>query len=138
MAKFENEGYCPNQWLDLSSDTRLIGLWCLIGPSVVYETKDALGCQPDLTTCNKAFSKDVIAYDLLSAIVKKNVNAYKILIHQLHNGACNCQSISDIQKVINESVNPELIVSAGSNFAVVLADAEYGLDVWIWDLTSVY
>lgn len=73
MAKFESEGYCPCQWVDLSSDNRLVGLWSLIGSSVVYEKEDEVKCSPDTQTCDKAFSTDPIAYDVLSAIVKKNV-----------------------------------------------------------------
>lgn len=134
MAKFEDEGYCPNQWLEFT-DSRLVGLWSLIGYSVVYEKEDSVKCTPDTTTCDKAFSSDPIAYDVLSAIVKRNVNADKILVHQLHNGAVNTQRISDIQKTLTESTNPQLIAHAKSNFIVVLADATYGLDVWVWDLS---
>ena len=111
MAKFESEGYCPCQWVDLSSDNRLVGLWSLIGSSVVYEKEDEVKCSPDTQTCDKAFSTDPIAYDVLSAIVKKNVHADKILVHQPH---------------------------AGSNFIVVISDASYGLDVWIWNLASCW
>ena len=138
MAKFESQGYCPCQWVDLSSDTRLSGLWSLIGSSVVYEMEDAVKCSPDTSACDKVFSTDPIAYDVLSAIVKKNVNADKILVHQLHNGACNTQKTSDIQKVLGEATNPQLIVHAGSNFAVIIADAMHGIDVWVWDLTSCW
>lgn len=138
MAKFENEGYCPCQWVDLTSDARLLGLWSLIGASVVYETQDSKKCEPDTEACNKAFSTDPIAYDVLSAIVKKNANADKILVHQLHNGACNTQSTTDIQKVLTESTNPQLVLHAGSNFAVIVADADHGIDVWIWDLGSCF
>lgn len=136
MAKYENEGYCPCSWVDLTSDSRLVGLWSLVGASVVYEKEDAVKCSPVTTACDQIFSTDPIAYNVLSAIVKKNVNAEKILVHQLHNGACNMQKTSDIQKVMSEVTNPQLIVSAGSNFVVILADAEYGLDVWVWDLRA--
>ena len=132
MAKYENEGYCPCQWVDLSSDSRLVGLWRLIGSSVVYEKE----CIPDIT--DKIFSTDPIAYDVLSAIVKKNVNADKILVHQLHNGACNTQRTSDIQKTLAEVTNPQLIAHTGSNFIVIIADASYGIDVWVWDLANCW
>lgn len=139
MAKFESEGYCPCQWVDLSSDNRLVGLWSLIGSSVVYEKEDEVKCSPDTQTCDKAFSTDPIAYDVLSAIVKKNVHADKILVHQPHNGACNTQrTSSDIQKILTEVSNPQLIAHAGSNFIVVISDASYGLDVWIWNLASCW
>ncbi len=140
MAKYENEGYCPNNsvghLIDESNDSRLGGLWSIIGSSVVYEKEDAVKCTPDYDTCNQAFGSDPIAYDLLSAIIRKNAKADKILVRQLHNGGCNVQSITDIQKVLGETTNPQLIVCASSNFAVIIADAEYGLDVWIWALTS--
>lgn len=138
MAKFESEGYCPCQWVDLSSDNRLVGLWSLIGSSVVYEKEDEVKCSPDTQTCDKAFSTDPIAYDVLSAIVKKNVHADKILVHQPHNGACNTQRTSDIQKILTEVSNPQLIAHPGSNFIVVISDASYGLDVWIWNLASCW
>ncbi|MCI8519381.1 MAG: hypothetical protein HFJ51_04795 [Clostridia bacterium] len=138
MAKYENEGYCPYQWVDQSTDTRLIGLWSLIGPNVVYEEKDEVNCSPDTTTCDQIFSTDPIAYDVLSAIVKRNVNAEKILVHQPHNGACNTQHISDIQKTLCEAMSPQLIVHAGSNFVVIIADAAYGIDVWVWNLNSCF
>lgn len=138
MAKYENEGFCPCQRVDFSGDNRLVGLWSLIGYSVVYENEDAVKCTPDTTTCNKIFSTDPIAYDVLFAIVKRNVNADKILVHQLHNGACNKQCISDIQKTLAEVTNPQLIAHAGSNFIVIIADASYGIDVWVWDLASCW
>lgn len=136
MAKYENEGYCPCQVVDLTSDNRLVGLWSLIGPSVVYEKEDAVKCAPDTNTCNKIFSTDPIAYDVLSAIVKKNVNADKILVHQLHGGSCNMQRMSDIQKILTEKANPVLIAHAGSDFIVVITDASYGIDIWVWDLVK--
>lgn len=138
MAKYENEGYCPCQWVDLSSDTRLEGLWRLIGSSVVYKKEDAENCSPDADTCNKVFSTDSIAFDVLSAIVKKNVNADKILVHQLHNGSCNTQSLSDIQKTLANVTNPQLVAHAGSRFVVIISDASYGLDVWVWDLENCW
>lgn len=136
MAKFESEGYCPYIWVPKtwcdSTDNRLYGLWSLVGQSIVYEKE----CNSD--ACNEVFGIDVIAYDVLSAIVKKNANADKILVHELHNGACNMQTVADIQKVLNEAINPELIVHAGSNFTIVLAEAEHGLDLWVWDLRTIW
>ena len=48
------------------------------------------------------------------------------------------QKVSDIQKILSEAVNPELIVHAGSNFAIVLAEAEHGLDLWGQDLRTTW
>ncbi len=140
MAKFEHEGYCPCVWVpktwDETTDNRLIGLWSIIGASIVYENQDANKCSPDTNACDQIFGVDSISYDVLSGIIRKNANADKILVHQPHNGACNTQKVSDIQKVLGQVKNPELIVHAGSNFAVILSDADYGMDVWVWDLRS--
>ncbi len=139
MAKFETEGYCPCIWVprmwNENTDNRLSELWSIIGSSIVYEKEDEHKCNPNTESCDEVFGKDVIAYDVMSAIVKKNAAADKILVHQLHDGkSCTTQSHLDIQKVLIKAENPELIVHAGSNFVVILADADYGLDVWIWDL----
>ena len=140
MAKFENEGYCPCDWVpktwDENTDTRLIGLWSLVGASIVYEMEDENRYTPDTAACDEIFGTDVIAYDVLAAIIKKNATAYKIKVRQLHNGAT--QKTSDIQKVMGKVTNPELVVHAGSNFVVLLADAKYGLDVWVWDLRTTW
>ena len=88
MAKFEHEGYCPfnsvrNAW-DQNTDTRLIGLWSLIGASIVYEredeNEDESKCIFNTAACDQIFGTDVIAYDVLSAIIKKNANADKIKV----------------------------------------------------------
>ena len=138
MAKFEKEGYCPctrvpKTW-DENTDTRLFGLWSLVGASIVYERRDKYNHAIDTAACDQIFGTDVIAYDVLSAIIKKNATADKIKVHQLRSGEANTQKTSDIQKVMGEVTNPELVVRAGSSFVVLLADAEYGLDVWVWDL----
>lgn len=136
MAKYEGEGYrpwnvVPKTW-NAYLTTRLWGLWMLVGESIVYENEDNL----DNEACNKIFGTDFIAYDVLSAIVKKNVNADKILVHQLYNGDSDTQSVSDVQKILAEATNPQLIAHARSRFVVVIADASYGIDVWVWDLKS--
>lgn len=137
MANFEHEGYCPYSNVQLTwnenTDNRLFGLWSLVGASIVYE-KEEHKCTPDIAACDELFSTDVIAYDVLSAIIEKDVTAHKIKVRQLHNEACNTQKKSDIQMAMGRVINPKLVVHAGSNFAVVLADAEYGMDVWVWDL----
>ena len=142
MAKFENEGYCPCIWVpktwDEDTDTRLIGLWSLVGASIVYEKRDKYNRPLDTAACDQIFGTDVIAYDVLSAIIKKNATADKIKVRQLRSGEDNTQKTSDIQKVMGEVTNPELVVHAGSNFVVLLADAEYGLDVWVWDLRTTW
>lgn len=137
MAKDENvnvnENYCQWKWADISGDKRLLGLWSLIDSRVVYERKDA---NLDTSTYHEVFSTDPIAYDVLSGIIKKNVNADKILVHRSNKGASNRQHTSDIQKTLAEVTNPQLIVHAGSHFCVIIADASYGIDVWVWNLIS--
>lgn len=141
MAKFESEGYCPYSWVqktwDESTDKRIIGLWSLVGASIVCESQDETECIIDSEVIDQIFGTDVIAYDVLCAIVKKNASADKIKVRQLHSGGCKTQKTSDIIKVISEVTNPELVVHAGSNFVLLLADADYGLDVWVWDLCTI-
>ena len=127
MAKINK--WIPKTW-DENTDTRLIGLWSLVGESIVFEGNE-YKCTPDIA--DQIFGTDIISYDVLSAIIKKNSTAKIIKVRQLHN-TCNTQKTSDIQQVLGEVTNPELVVHAGSNFIVLLADAEYGLDVWVWDL----
>ena len=138
MAKFENEGYCPNIWVpknwDENTDNRLAGLWSIIGPSIVYEMKDETKSPIDYAACDQIFGTDVIAYDVLTAIIRKNANATKIKVNQLHNGST--QKTTDILNVMSKVSNPVLVVHAKSNFVVVLADAEYGIDLWVWDLRT--
>ena len=123
MANYENERYSAG--IELSNDNRLEGLWSLIGAKVEFEND---GYSLDQTL----FGTDPIAYDVLSAIIRKNVNANKILVHPLPNDALT----SDIQEALAEVTNPLLIAHAGSNFIVLLSDAPYGIDVWVWDLAS--
>ena len=101
MAKFENEGYCPNIWVPKTwgdgTDSRLNGLWSLVGQSIVYKEE----CNSDV--CNEVFGIDIIAYDVLSAIVKKNVNADKINVPKNKNEASTIQKVTTIQKYMNNS-----------------------------------
>lgn len=137
MAKFENEGYCPynfvTEWIS-KNDNSLFGLWSLIGDSIVYEKKEASVI--NVENFNKVFSEDIIACDLITSIIKRNANAEKILVRQFYNLFCCTQNISDIPKVLAQVTNPELILHAGSNFAVILADTSYGMDIWVWDLNN--
>ena len=123
MAKYENEGYCPeicvpNTWTD-ETDPRLLGLWSIISSSIVYEKSE--------TACNEIWGSDPISYDLLAAMIRKNPCADKILVHQ---------SDLEIMKVLSEVTNPELVLHAGSRFAIILADARYGMDVWVFELRN--
>lgn len=133
----KNEGHRPWQERYTPFDTRLPGFWDLVGNLIVYEQEDCIGCPPDTKTCDHIFYDDMITYKLMKKIVLRGLNAEKISVHQQYHhtdGACKYQAVSDIYKIMSTSQNPELFAQAGSNFIVVLADAPYGLDVWIWDL----
>lgn len=136
MAMYEKEGYCPQNSVSTrlaadNADRRLAGLWSLVGPQTVYSKDPYDTADSDLDTM---FCDDPIAYELLASMVKKNPVAKKIVVHQVRNGACNSQSIKDISRVMAENENPQLIVADKSRYAVVLADADYGLDIWAWNL----
>ena len=127
MAKYENEGYCPAIWVPTTwtdeTDPRLIGLWSIVSSSIVYEKNSNYQ-----TASKEIWGSDPISYDLLAAMIRKNPCAEKILVHQ---------SDLEIMKVFSEVTSPELVLHAGSNFAIILADARYGMDVWVFDLRNI-
>lgn len=137
MARYEQEGYCPYNavWRELrvgKIDHRLIGLWEMIGPSIVYETMNESGAPTllDSENCNTLFCRDPIAYRVMGAIIRKNPQ--KIMVRQ--DGR---QSLASIREILTAESNAELVIEAGSSFAVVLAEADYGLDLWVWNLREV-
>ena len=130
MAKIEKEEVCFTKWIDV----RLAGLWSLIGSKIVYTDIQPDSCVD--AVIDKAFSTDPIAYDLLSAIIKHNVNCDEVVVHQLHYAVSNQQRTADIQKVLADANNPQLIAAAGSNFVSIVADSDNNVDVWVWDLNS--
>lgn len=138
MAKYENEGYCPNNyvadWL-IKENSSLFGLWNIIGNSIVYEDKSSI---INIEQFNKIFTEDVISTDLITSIIKKKPTAEKILVRQFCNLSCCTQKISDIQKVMKQAIDPELVLHAGSDFAAILADSDYGMDIWVWDLNNCF
>lgn len=130
VAKCENEWYRPYNEVRCKlsaarTDERLPGLWAFIGPSIVYapinSTNEAIACG----IYNRIFLDDPIAYGLLYRLIKRAANAKKIVLHR---------SDANIQSVIDEAQNPELILAPRSSFAAVLADADYGADLWVWCL----
>ncbi len=143
MAKFESEGYCPNNNVGEAlskenADKRLIGFWSMIGPSVVYTT-DTEGCDPNTIMVNQIFCDDKIAYRLLTTIIKTNPNVDKVLVHQIFKGACNTQRYADIQDCLmaEEHKGAKLIIEYESNFAVVLHESsDSQIDLYVWDLTA--
>lgn len=128
MAKHEHEGYCPCIWVNFQN-SRLVPFWDLIGGNIVYEKNDLI----QTSRYDRIFDSDPIAYNLLSGLIRKNVNADKILVRILCDG--NYQHFSDIQKVLSEANAPQLIAYPESKFIAILSNADYGLDLWIWDLT---
>lgn len=143
MAKFENEGYCPNNNVsnmlcEEKADKRLIGFWSMIGPSVVYTT-DTKGCDPNSTMLDKIFCEDNIAHRLLTTIIKTNPNVDKVLVHQIFYGACNTQRYADIQDCLMAEGHKgaKLIIEYDSKFAVVLHESsDAQIDLYVWDLTA--
>lgn len=115
------------------SKPEMVGLWMLLHTHLVYE-ESKKNCLPDTDSLVKLFHHDPIGYELLARIIKKNANAENILLHQLYAGNHHLQDKADIAKVISEATNPELVAYRGSDFVAVIADADYGMDVWIWDL----
>lgn len=135
MAFFENEGYCPNRYISdelvkKNADPRVVGLWCLLGPYIVYSKEDNINPM----TFNQIFTTDVIALDLLFALSQNHVGFGKISVHQLHHGHTNQQNYSDIVKIISECNDVKLIAHAGSNFIALITSQTYGINLWVWDL----
>lgn len=142
MAKYETEGYCPNNdvyHFSYSEECEnllrrnLAGLWSIIGSSVVCiaESKDQ---SVNTDAVYKMFTTDPVAEVLMTEIIKYNANADKIAVRQIHGGACNTQYFSDIQKTLAETKNPKLVLRSGSEFAVIISEADYGIDVHFWYL----
>lgn len=147
MAKYENLGYCPNNDVSAFYASQegkdygkpwLYGMWRLFGSSVVFEPTDLHDCDIDVGVCKSIFMSDPIAESVMAGIIRKDVNADKILVKQLHTGAGNTQHLEDIQKVLGEVMEPKLIMAPGSRFVAILAKSDEGLDLWVWDLQSSY
>ena len=138
MAKYEDEGYCPatdvQDKLSKHDNQSLYGLWNLFKDSVVYEKEDCLHHPLNPEVCNDVFSYDPISAKVLETIVRTNVNAEKILVHQLYEYD---DFLFEIKELVCNSSNSKLILAPGSNFAVVISDAPYGLDVWVCDLRAL-
>lgn len=142
MAKFEREGYCPcNSVASLIaevSDKRLIGLWSLIGASVVCINESDL-LTVDGSAVDDMFSKDPIAYPLMEKIIRYNVNAEKISVYQDHTKGClNMQSFETLYQTLTNVKNPTLVVAAGSKYTVIICEDKEPNKVAVrfWDLTA--
>lgn len=136
MAKFESEGYCPfNSVMSAvrkeGSDDRLIGLWILFGPKVVC-VDDANMSELDMDVVNKMFTDDPISFVLMKSIIEYNVNAEKVALKRIGSGGT--QNSSDIQKILSDTKNPKLIVAPRSRYVAIIAEAQYGIDLYYWDL----
>lgn len=114
-----------------AGDKRLLGAWSMLGNGnpILYEAGT-----PNMEVLDAFFSGEFsMTYDVLEAIGGRYLNGFTVKVRQIRDDNC-CQSRSNIVEVINTVKNPEIIITAGSRFLAVLADADYGLDLWIWDL----
>lgn len=138
MAKYEKEGYCPfdtvNSALHLEgSDRRLVGLWSLIGPSVVC-IDEPNGLQVDYNAVINMFSDDHIAFPLMEKIVRYNANAKKIAVKQIRYDDRGKQYYSDIQRILTNASNPQLVMQIGSCYIAIITAVDYGIDLYFWDM----
>lgn len=147
MAKFENEGYCPQNAvatkLQKSEDCRLIGLWSLIGPSMVCPSSVEADMKADADTLDKMFTEDPIAYRLMKSIILYSNTIDKIRVIQNHKGGCsNMQNYETILQTVQQesSRNPILVVESKSQFVVVLMGNEDKtiIDLHFWDLENCW
>lgn len=142
MANYESEGYCPHDSLlkTLSSlqDSRIFGLWYLIGENVVCINTGTFSTV-NTRAVNEMFSTDPIAFRLLSRIINYNSKAKKFSIYQDYTDGCiNMQSFDTIAKKFLEIKNPEIIVAANSKYTVIIGEDKNPdeIAVYFWDLTS--
>ncbi|MBR2997375.1 hypothetical protein IKF33_03030 [Candidatus Saccharibacteria bacterium] len=120
--------------LEGAEDRRLYGLWSILCSAILYAETDACGFASDTKVFDDLFKgEDKITFRVLSALIKRYADGCAIKVCQLHEDHI-WQSCKDAQRVLVEADNPELIVAPGSRFMAVLTDADYGLDLWIWDL----
>ena len=140
MARYENEGYCPNQWLhfDDTTDKRLIGLWAVVGPNVVYDMSKEDKCPPYTDTTDRVFDTDPVAFRVLKTIAEFGGIVKKVVVHQVHNGAMNIQSLTDVYPIMQDLETPRLIAASSGKFLVVVGTKGETVQVYIWDLNSSY
>lgn len=142
MANFENDGYCPDSTISKilvsNPDSRLFGLWSVIGKNVVCIDQHPIATV-NHSAVEEMFTQDPIAYRLMKRIIDFSSNVEKISIYQDHKDGCiNMQSFSTISEKFSELKNPELVVTANSKFAIIICeDAEpNSIAVYFWDLSS--
>ncbi len=110
-----------------SAKTRHI--WSIIGPRVVCSDPD------DIYPVVDMFAKDPISYCLMTQINRYDVFAKKILIKKTQSDEHSAQHFKDISKMLNDSKkNPQLVIFARSRYAIILTEAEYGIDLYYWNL----
>ena len=86
---------------------------------------------------NEIFQGDThTVNDVLSAIAKRNVTADKINLGDWYDMVYKDQHIFNLNEIAGEATNFELVVRAGSNLIVLLADTEDGLDIYVWNIRS--
>lgn len=126
MAKYEQEGYCPQNsvWRELSKQGEIVlqSFWEMFGSSVV--------CQSDVENVEhiiEMFSKDPIAGRLMKAIIllRAEKQLDKVVVCD------DVGSKTEVYSVIQESFKAELkehdvklVVEEKSRFVVLLFDEE--------------
>ncbi len=145
MAKFENEGWCPNNTVCRNllgaEDNRLLGLWSIIGPSVVCARADQEQIDVDTEAVNEMFTSDPIAYRLMQSIITYSHKMDKIRIFQSHKDGCNnMQNFRGVLETIQKARNPFLVVENRSRFAVIITGSEDEtiVDLYVWDLANCW
>lgn len=136
MAKYESEGFCPDnvvmRILVNHPNQQLCAFWSIIGASVVCGTE--VNCDSVVAM----FSDDAIALKLMKSILCYNNRAGKVRILMGATGSTELCT-STIQDVLTSGdlTNPILILSAGSNFAVIISEEDKATTlVHMWDLQA--
>lgn len=146
MAKFESEGYCPHNavsttLLGEADDPRLLGLWSMLGPSVVCY-RDEFDLPVDTGAVVEMFAKDPIAYQLMSTILSYTT-VEKVCVFQNHKYGCsNQQHKQSMLELLLDSktIKPVLVLEDQSRFAVVLTGSEDTsiVNLHMWDLRNCW
>ncbi len=121
--------------MDENRDPSVRARFSIVGDQIVFRREaedDSIEMNEwDKEFCRKIFCKDPMASELLNCIVLKNVNANQIVIKRI-NGDIG----STFTQLLDKGLNPDYVLDADSSFAVILTDADYGMDVLVWELNN--
>lgn len=138
MAKYETEGYCPQNsvWMELSKrgESVLQSLWDMFGSSVL--------CQKDLKNTERViemFSKDPIAERLMKAVILLRAEKQMDKVVICDNIGSTTEAYSVIEKTFKtelENHEVRLVAEAKSNFIVLLfaEENEKCINLKVFDL----